>query len=100
MAWFNLQLEKSEKRILCQTRIINDQSMDLFRTLLSQTDFTPVSLLCKEQKPNIAYDTFLDMLTKTYDKAFPLIQFNKKEHRTFKNPWMTKGLLKSCDKRA
>jgi exonuclease III len=99
IVWFDNQPVISDKPTPCITRIINDQSMDLFGKLLAQMDFTPVSILCRANEPNKAYDSFIDMLSKTYNKAFPLYQLNKRDHRTFKNPWMTKGLLKSCNKK-
>ena len=94
--WFSCKTEMSSMPSNYSTRIVNDHSINLFKALLMDTQ---VSCLCNENDPNAAYDTFFDKITKAYNKAFPVIQVGKKNHRTFKNPWMTKGLLKSCNKK-
>lgn len=99
ITWFSSHMGKLDKPANYRTRIFNDQSKDLFKTLLQQIDFSSVLLLCNDNEPNIAYDTFLNLIKGAYNKAFPLIQLNKKNRHSFKNPWMTKGLLKSCNKK-
>jgi len=35
-----------------------------------------------------------------YEKAFPIIENNNKKSQKIKQPWMTSGLLKSCNKKS
>lgn len=67
--------------------------------LLKTEDFTPVLLLLTDNEPNAAYDALINIITKAYNKAFSLIGFVKSNCRTLKNCSITKGLLKSYNKK-
>jgi len=99
IAWFDHQSLMCNQPSSTSIRVINDQSTETFRSLLAQCDFTLVSNLCQLNQPNEAYNIFIDLLKSAFIKAFPLIKCKKKDHRYSKCPWMTKGLLKSCNKK-
>ena len=69
-------------------RIINADSIQEFRNILSEVDW---GNLCSISNPN---EYFLKVFSGTYDLAFPLKTISVKR-KTLQNPWMTKCLLKS-----
>ena len=52
----------------------------------------------KGEKVNEAYDTFLNVFLKKYDKHCPIIKINTK-HVNSKKPWFTNGLRNACHKK-
>ncbi len=78
------------------SRNINDSSMEHFKILLTEIDWSSVLDICKQNDPSAAYDTFVGLFKVAYDKAFPLLQCTRHKRNFFKQPWMTTGLLKSC----
>src|ERR1700733_9640988 len=99
MIWYSNS--SSSKQITPESsnsrRLINDQSKEYFTLLLSELNFEPVEKFCLERDTNGAYDTFLNLIQESYNKAFP-VQTSIRHNRShnFHHPWMTKGLLKSC----
>ena len=47
---------------------------------------------------NEAYDTFLNVFLKKYDKHCPILKINTK-HVNSKQPWFTNGLRNACHKK-
>src|SRR6218665_810180 len=90
IAWFTPQEPKKDGPVLLSTRKINDDTLDQFRYLLSQQDFSLVSEFCKNKDCNNAYATFLDIVTQIYNQSFPLIKKSKKKS-SIDQPWMTKA---------
>jgi len=93
----------SKKRTLnsYDHRIVNEERLEQFKTLLADSDWDPVMTTSKEGDANGAYELFLNIYKNAYDKAFPLA--SKKSNSNvpkFKQPWMTTGLLKSSKKKA
>jgi Reverse transcriptase (RNA-dependent DNA polymerase) len=54
----------------------------------------------REGEANKAYDLFLLMYKNAYDKSFPLVTRKNKGKSSYKQPWMTRGLLKSSRKKS
>ena len=52
----------------------------------------------EETEVNIAYDRFLDIFIKLYNKNCPIKQYSNK-NKYVDNPWMTKGLQNACKKK-
>ena len=50
--------------------------------------------IISSKQTNSAYEAFLNKLTSLYDKIFGKLAFMAKS-KTLKNPWITKGILKS-----
>ena len=70
----------------------------MFNTHLSAINWTPISEACYNGDVNIAYDLFVTHYKDAYSRAFPIILAKNKPR--FKQPWMTKGLLKSSKRKA
>src|SRR6218665_2912341 len=98
IAWFTPQEPKKDGPVLLSTRKINDDTLDQFRYLLSQQDFSLVSEFCENKDCDNAYATFLDIVKQIYNQSFPLIKKSKKKS-SIDQPWMTKALLRSCRKK-
>jgi len=52
------------------------------------------------QDPNAADNCFLERFIEIHDNCFPLQKINLKNKNTLRKPWMTKGLVRSCIKKA
>ena len=84
------RLDSSDKKVTIRKRIINADSIQGFRDILSEVDW---GNLYSISNPNDAYEYFLKVFSRIQDLAFPLKTISVK--KTLQNPWMTKGLLKS-----
>ena len=89
------RLDSSDKKITIRKRIINADSIQEFRYILSGLDR---GSLYSISNPNEAYEYFLKVFSGIYNLAFPLKTFSVKR-KTLQNPWMTKGLLKSSKRK-
>ena len=56
------------------------------------------SEVLKQEDVNIAYDTFVDYITKLYEDCCPVKNVRCK-HNEIKKPWLTQGLLNAIKKR-
>src|SRR6218665_2080464 len=53
--------------------------------------------LCDLDNTEAAYNSFVNHIKSAYNIAFPLLPPRPKHKRlSYKHPWMTQGLLKSC----
>ena len=84
-------LYSSDKKVTIRKRIINADSIQEFRDILSKVNW---GNLYSISNPNDAYEYFLKVFSAIYDLAFLVKTFSVKR-KTLQNPWMTKGLLKS-----
>ena len=89
------RLDSSDKKVAIRKRIINADSIQEFRYILSEVDW---GNLYSISNPNDAYEYFLKVFSGIYDLAFRLKTFSVKR-KTLENPWMTKGLLKSSKRK-
>ena len=89
------RLDSSDKKVEIRKGIINADSIQEFRHILSEVDW---GNLYSISNPNDAYDYFLKVFSGIYDLAFPLKTLSVKR-KTLQNPWMTKGLLKSSKRK-
>ena len=80
------RLDSSDKKARIRKRIINADSIQEFRDVLSEMDW---GNLC---------EYFLNVFSGICDLAFPLKTVSVKR-KTLQNPWMTKGLLKSSERK-
>ena len=83
-------LDFNDKKVTTEKRIINADSIQELRDILSDVDWR---VLYSKSNPNDAYEYFLKVFSGIYDIAFPLKTISVKR-KTLQNPWMTKGLLK------
>ena len=84
-------LDSNNKKVTIKKRIINADSIQEFRDILSEVDW---GNLYSISNPNDAYEYFLKVFSGIYDLAFPPKTITVKG-KTLQNPWLTKGLLKS-----
>ena len=89
------RLDSSDKKVTIIKRIINADSIQEFRDILSEVDWENLYSITN---PNDAYEYFLKVSSGIYDLAFPLKTFSVKK-KTLQNPWVTKGLLKSSKRK-
>ena len=62
-------LDSNDKKVTTKTRIINADSIQEFRDILSQVN---LGNLYPISNPNDAYEYFLNVFSGKYDLAFPL----------------------------
>ena len=89
------RLDSGDKKLTIRKRIINADSIQEFRDILSEVDW---GNLYSISNPNDAYEYFLKVSSAIYNLAFPLKTFSVKR-KTLQNPWMTKDLLKSSKRK-
>ena len=74
---------------------IDDETMRYFKNMIENTNWDEVyQIHCA----NKAYDKFLKIFTKIYDKAFPVCKIRIKT-KSLLSPWITKGILKSSKRK-
>ena len=78
------------------TRNFNESNTNLFRSCLSETDWSEV---LTEQDPNEAYNKFHAKYSELYDLCFPMEQTSDKYRKNLLSPWITKSLLISIKKK-
>jgi len=100
LAWVDLTPLPLYSKTDNSTRRINDQLIEHLGIVLSQIDWSRVSAACEAGDPNLAYALFYDLLKNAYDQVFPVVQTSQRKSNAPKQPWMTRGLLKSCRKKA
>ena len=88
-------LDSNDKKVTIKKRIINADSIEKFRDILSEVNWGNLYLI---PNPNDAYEEFLKVFSGIYDLAFPLKTISVKK-KTLQKPWMTKGLLKSSKRK-
>ena len=89
------RLDSSDKKITIRKRMINADSIQEFRDILSEVDWENLYSI---SNPNDAYEYFLNVFSGICDLAFPLKTFSVKR-KTLQNSWLTKGLLKSSKRK-
>ena len=94
---FNFNAQKYRNYETNERRLINEETKGLFNTSLSAINWTAVSEACFNGDVNKAYELFITHYKDAYTRAFPIIV--EKNKPRFKQPWMTKGLLKSSKKK-
>ena len=76
-------------------RSFDDDSIINFRNSLMSANW---ELVTQTTETNHAYDTFLEIFSRSYNKSFPKKKVSIKT-KTLNNKWMTKGLLKSSKRK-
>ena len=92
--------EKTIKRKkYVKSRAINETAINNFRQELTEIDISSLLNANLLTEPNIDYEKFDKIITKSYDNHFPekSITFNKYKQKLSK--WITSGILKSIEYR-
>src|SRR5688572_2166110 len=82
-----------------KTRIVKEENLTRFKSALQDESWDDIKKVCDMGDTNGAYDLFFEKYSLAYNSAFPVTIEEKKHRDTFKKPWMTPGLLKSCKKK-
>ena len=82
-----------------RSRAINETVIHNFRRELTEIDISSLSNANHLTDPNINYEKFEKIISKSYDNHFPekCMKFNKYKHNLSK--WITSGILKSIEYR-
>ena len=86
-----LQLNKVTSIDRPLTRIFSEVNKTSFSNELNAIDWSSKLYNCTDV--NVAYKTFLDILTQSYDRCFPLIRISRKRSKDKK--WVTPNIIKS-----
>ena len=97
---FNTEILRGVDHSNKDHRIINEERKKLFDKSLSEIDWSMVSDACESGSADRAYELFLGKYKDAYDNAFLLVKKNVNIKVRYKQPWMTKGLLKSSKKKS
>ena len=89
------RLDTSDEKVTIWKRIINADSIQEFKDILSEVDW---GNLYSTSNPKDTYEYFLKVISGIYDLALPLNTISVKR-KTLQNTWMTKGLLKSSKRK-
>jgi len=99
MLWIGNVTIHDPAKIYVSTQIINEQLIKDFANYLSETDWTLVNDAISKENAVLAYDIFITLYRKQYDKNFTLR--DKQPHKnSIRKPWMTIGLFKYCKTKA
>ena len=78
-------------KVQITSRLINNETKEKFKNALQEMTWDDI---ISSKQTNSAYEAFLNKFTSLYDKIFEKLAFTVKS-KTLKNPWITKGILKS-----
>ena len=84
----------TERRIVMRT--FNDDNLHKFNENLSNAKW---SLFRHMEDPNEAYNDFIEGYSRIYNTCFPLKVLKGKQVNKFFSPWLSRGLLKSVNKK-
>ncbi len=73
---------------------------DQFNIALNGVNWEDVIKYCVSNDPEEAYNNFILIYTRLYDKYFPVRKIRCSSKNYPKQPWITKGLIKSCKKKS
>ena len=95
-------IDSGKKPKTCQTRCYNKKCLENFNnTLNADLRWIEVnSLSSVKNDPNAAYDLFYAIYEEHFNKCFPLKTIKLNTKYVPQNEWMTRGLLRSCNKRS
>ncbi|CAH3132241.1 unnamed protein product [Pocillopora meandrina] len=91
----NATLTRSTERKIVM-RTFNDDNLHKFNENLSNAKW---SLFRHMEDPNEAYNDFIEGYSRIYNTCFPLKVLKGKQVNKFFSPWLSRGLLKSVNKK-
>ena len=80
-----------EGKVQITKRLINNKTKEKFKNALQEMTWDDV---INSKQTDSAYEAFLNKFVSIYDKIFEKFPVTVKS-KTLKNPWITKGILKS-----
>src|SRR6218665_1307572 len=97
LTWVNIDLPRLEGSHKISREINGKKAY--FRELLTEINWCSTYDACNIGYTNEAYNLFIDQVRSAYNLAFPVKKMGDKHRNSLKQPWMTFGLLKSCNKK-
>ena len=80
-----------KKRECIVIRDFKSEQVENFCSMLDHADWGNLD----RSSVNSAYDSFLNTFSELYNSSFPVKVIQRKRLKTFRNPWLTKGIMKS-----
>ena len=90
-AFYGKSPKTKSKPVNINFRNFNESNISLIKHEIEHYDWSAL----KSQDSNIAYDTFLNIINRAIDKVAPMKTINISNKRANREPWITKGILKS-----
>lgn len=94
--WMDVIGGCTDSKILKNTIVVNDKKIKDFNASLGKLDWAGSRNAIDSNETELAYDLFMNDYMKTYNKVFVASTCKKTSHSPRK-PWMTAGLLRSCN---
>ena len=82
-----------KKRECIVIRDFKSEHVENFCSMLDHVDWGNLD----RSSVNSAYDSFLNTFSELYNSSFPVKVIQRKRLKTFRNPWLTKGIMKSIN---
>ena len=92
-----LKTNSESKEVHKEIRPINDNNITLFKSLINSHDFASVyNCDC----PNEAYNICIESIELYFEQAFPTKRVKLNKNNKKREPWITKGLMISSNRKA
>ena len=88
---FEKAAHKTKKELTFQHRNIDENAINRMKILLSQIDWSHLHTFTVEN----AYQNFIEKINRIINTVAPLKKVTIKPNNVIKDPWMTRGLMKS-----
>jgi hypothetical protein len=75
-----------------KTRVINEKTTPAFQNIIKTAPWGSII----NDDPKSSFDTFFQIIGEAADVAFPEVEVKPKMSCSIRSPWMSSGLLKSC----
>ena len=97
----NLSLSRNELDKICVKRVYSDVQVSSFKCALSFVDWNDVCINSANcVNPTEPYNLFFNTFLKIFDDHFPQKNLKLSRTKTPRKDWITKGLVKSCNKKS
>ena len=98
---FEMVLQKSKPVTEFTKRLFSPQSLYNFKLAVADINWNEISMLASiSTMPSDCYSSFISKFLEVFNQFFPnrTFKFSKKKYP--RHEWMTKGLIKSCNKKS
>src|SRR6218665_3387508 len=97
----DLRPSKSRNQLSMTSRLIYEKTITCFGESSISYDWSEILLHCSNiNDSSSAYETFTRNYTMLYEKSFPIHENKLRNSGKIRQPWMTSGLLKSCNQKS
>ncbi len=97
----DMQVNKYNNSLNYSKRVYDSDSIEQFKLALNHADWNDVlNEAVVVNNTETAYNMFMNKFSAIFDKYFPLKMFKYSKSKTPRQEWITKGLIKSCNKKS